>query len=58
MHTVHVAFFKTIRVPNRLDLDQTGCSVDPDLGPYGLQRLSAVDKIRLWQGSVNSLPPG
>ena len=45
---------KTIRVSHSLDPDQDRCSVGPDLGPYQLQRLSAVDKICLWQGRVNS----
>ena len=38
------SFMNTIRVSNSLDPDQDRRSVGPDLGPNGLQRLSADDK--------------
>ena len=47
-------FMNTIRVPNRLDLDQDqhSVSVGPDLGPKCLQRLSAEDNG--WRYQVKS----
>ena len=47
----------TIRVSNGLDPDQDRRSVDPDLGPNCLQRLSANYKSRLSanKGRVNGI---
>ena len=43
-------FFSGIRVSNGLDLDVDQCSVGPDLNPNCLQRSSADDKSRGYQG--------
>ena len=37
-------FRNTSRVSNSLDPDQAPCSVEPDLGPNCLQRLTVDDK--------------
>ena len=44
------SFRNTNRVSNGLDPDQNRHSVGPDLGLNCLQRLSADDKSRRWQG--------
>ena len=45
------SFRNTIRVSHNLDTDQDRHSVGPDLGPSCLQRLSAEDKNRFFQGN-------
>ena len=42
--TFKTSFRNTMGVSNSLDPDQNQHSVDPDLGPNCLQRLSADDK--------------
>ena len=47
------SFRNTIRMPNSLDQDQARQNVGPDLSPNCLQRLSAVDTLRLRVNKIN-----